>query len=83
MAYKSKFTGAKIDELLTLIQNQQDNPSSVLEGVSGADIMKNVTANDILSKLTGQQLVDKINTVENNITFTKYVNASAGAGKVS
>nr|DAU81279.1 MAG TPA: hypothetical protein [Caudoviricetes sp.] len=28
MAYKSKFTGAKVDELLTIVQNQQQNPSS-------------------------------------------------------
>lgn len=63
MAYKSKFTGAKIDELLTVVQTQQDNPTSILE------------------KLTGQDIINKINSVEGNIIFTKFVDCQGGAGK--
>ena len=74
MAYKSKFTGAKIDELLTAFQSQQDDPSSILEGISG---------DDILSKMTGQQIIDKINTVTGNIVFTKFVECTADAGKAN
>ena len=33
MAYKSRFTGAKIDELLEIVQNQQTNPGLVIENV--------------------------------------------------
>lgn len=63
MAYKSKFTGAKIDELLTVVQTQQDNPTSILE------------------KLSGQDIIDKINSVEGRIIFTKFVDCQGGAGK--
>lgn len=63
MAYKSKFTGAKIDELLTVVQTQQDNPTSILE------------------KLSGQDIIDKINSVEGSIIFTKFVDCHGGAGK--
>lgn len=63
MAYKSKFTGAKIDELLTVVQIQQDNPTSILE------------------KLSGQDIIDKINSVEGSIIFTKFVDCQGGAGK--
>lgn len=63
MAYKSKFTGAKIDELLTVVQTQQDSPTSILE------------------KLSGQDIIDKINSVEGSIIFTKFVDCQGGAGK--
>ena len=63
MAYKSKFTGAKIDKLLTVVQTQQDNPTSILE------------------KLSGQDIIDKINSVEGSIIFTKFVDCQSGAGK--
>lgn len=63
MAYKSKFAGAKIDELLTVVQTQQDNPTSILE------------------KLSGQDIIDKINSVEGSIIFTKFVDCQGGAGK--
>ena len=52
MAYKSRFTGAKIDELLEIVQNQQTNPGLVIE---------NVTGEQLLAKMTGQQIIDKIN----------------------
>lgn len=74
MAYKSKFTGAKVDELLTAVQTQQDNPPSILN---------NLTEKNILDKLTGQGIIDKINSVSGNIVFKKYVDCKSGAGKTS
>lgn len=81
MAYKSIYTGAKVDELLGVIQNQQTDPSNILKDVTGAMIMAKLTEKDIMDKLTGQGIINKINTVTSNITFTKYVNCSVGAGK--
>lgn len=72
MAYKSRFTGAKIDELLEIVQNQQTNPGLVIE---------NVTGEQLLSKMTGQQIIDKINSVGGNIVFTKFVDCQGGGGK--
>lgn len=72
MAYKSRFTGAKIDELLEIVQNQQTNPGSVIE---------NVTGEKLLEKMTGQQIIDKINSVGGNIVFTKFVDCQGGGGK--
>lgn len=72
MAYKSRFTGAKIDELLEIVQNQQTNPGLVIE---------NVTGEQLLAKMTGQQIIDKINSVGGNIVFTKFVNCQGGGGK--
>lgn len=72
MAYKSRFTGAKIDELLEIVQNQQTNPGSVI---------KNVTGEQLLAKMTGQQIIDKINSVGGNIVFTKFVDCQGGGGK--
>lgn len=83
MAYKSKFTGAKVDELLTLVQTQQQNPSSILEGLTEKNILDKLTADGILGKLTAQQLIDKINTVSGNIVFKKYVDCQANAGKTT
>lgn len=83
MAYKSKFTGAKVDELLTLVQTQQQNPSSILEGLTEKNILDKLTADGILGKLTAQQLIDKINTVSGNIVFKKYVDCQASAGKTT
>lgn len=74
MAYKSKFTGAKVDELLTAVRAQQDNPSSILN---------NLKEKNILDKLTGQGIIDKINSVSGNIVFKKYVDCQSGAGKTS
>lgn len=72
MAYKSRFTGAKIDELLEIVQNQQTNPGLVIE---------NVTGEQLLAKMTGQQIIDKINSVRGNIVFTKFVDCQGGGGK--
>lgn len=83
MAYKSKFTGAKVDELLTIVQNQQQNPSSILDGLTEKNILDKLTGDGIMSKLTGQQIVDKINTVSGNIAFKKFVDCQASAGKTT
>lgn len=72
MAFKSSFTGAKVDELLTWTDGIKTNP---------ADILEDISATDILNKLTGQQLIDKINSVSGNIVFTRFVDCQAGAGK--
>ena len=80
MAYKSKFTGAQIDEYLTIVQSQQANPGSVLDNVTEQDILNTLTEAGILSKLTGQGIINKINTVATNIVVTKYVDAQAGGG---
>ena len=72
MAYKSRFTGAKIDELLEIVQNQQTNPGLVIEDVTGEQL---------LAKMTGQQIIDKINSVGGNIVFTKFVDCQGGGGK--
>lgn len=72
MAYKSRFTGAKIDELLEIVQNQQTNPGLVIE---------NVTGEQLLAKMTGKQIIDKINSVGGNIVFTKFVDCQGGGGK--
>lgn len=72
MAYKSRFTGAKIDDLLEIVQNQQTNPGLVIE---------NVTGEQLLAKMTGQQIIDKINSVGGNIVFTKFVDCQGGGGK--
>lgn len=72
MAYKSRFTGAKIDELLEIVQNQKTNPGLVIE---------NVTGEQLLAKMTGQQIIDKINSVGGNIVFTKFVDCQGGGGK--
>lgn len=72
MAYKSRFTGDKIDELLEIVQNQQTNPGLVIE---------NVTGEQLLAKMTGQQIIDKINSVGGNIVFTKFVDCQGGGGK--
>ncbi len=74
MAYKSSFTGAKVDELLGWVDGVKTDPSTILEDIS---------ATDILDKLTGQQIIDKINSVTGNIVFTKFVDCRSGAGKTT
>lgn len=83
MAYKSKFTGAKVDELLTAVQTQQENPSSILNNLTEKNILDKLTGQGILDKLTGQGIIDKINSVSGNIVFKKYVDCQSGAGKTS
>lgn len=68
MAYKSKFTGAEIDEAIEQVRKWQANPETILSG------------DQIMAQLTGQQIIDKINSVSGSIVFTKFVDAQAGAG---
>lgn len=72
--FKSKFSGAKIDELLEFVNDMKTDPSNIL---------KNVSEKNILDKLTAQGLIDKINTVDTSINFKKYVDCQAGAGKTT
>lgn len=72
MAYKSKYTGSQVDSLLDRINGYPATPS---------EILNSLTAEKVLGLLTGQQIIDKINSVAGNITFTKYVDCRAGAGK--
>lgn len=81
MAYKSRFTGAKIDELLEIVQNQQTNPGLVIENVTGEQLLEKMTGQQLLAKMTGQQIIDKINSVGGNIVFTKFVDCQGGGGK--
>lgn len=74
MAYKSSYTGQKVDELLTFVDGIKTDPSSILDDVTGTDI---------LGKVTAQQLIDKINSVSGNIVFTKFVDCKSGAGKTT
>ena len=74
MAYKSSYTGQKVDELLTFVDGIKTDPSSILDDVTGTDI---------LDKVTAQQLIDKINSVSGNIVFTKFVDCRSGAGKTT
>ena len=60
MAYKSRFTGAKIDELLEIVQNQQTNPGLVIENVTGEQLLAKMTGQQIIDKMTGQQLLAKM-----------------------
>ena len=73
MAYKSKFTGAQVDDLLSRINDYPATPKEV--------ISENLTKDTILDLLTGQDIIDKINSVSGSIVFTKYVDCQAGAGK--
>lgn len=56
MAYKSKFTGAKVDELLTIVQNQQQNPSSILDGLTGQQIVDKI--NTVSGNIVFKKFVD-------------------------
>lgn len=81
MAYQSRFTGAKVDELLGVVQEQVDNPRKVLDNITGADILNKMSSSEIMSKISAQDIINKINEVSGNIRFTKYVECTAGAGK--
>lgn len=74
MAYKSRFTGAQVDNLLLAMQSFTNDFNTAFEN-------SNITGTTILSKITGQQLIDKINSVAGNIVFTKFVDCQLGAGK--
>lgn len=83
MAYKSKYTGAQVDSLLDRINGYPEDPQDILNDltITKEQITNVLTGADIMGMLTGQQIIDKINSVTGNITFTKYVDCQAGAGK--
>ena len=81
MAYKSKYTGAQVDSLLDRINDYPEDPSDILDSITKEQVKSVLTGEDIMGMLTGQQIIDKINSVTGNITFTKYVDCQAGAGK--
>lgn len=72
--YKSKYSGIKVDELLDFVSDIKNNPANILQNISGADI---------LAKMSSQEIIDKINSVDGNIEFKKYVDCQAGAGKTT
>lgn len=44
MAYKSKFTGAQIDNLLDKVNGWVETPSSILDGLTGQQIIDKINS---------------------------------------
>lgn len=58
MAYKSKFTGVEVDNLLTYVQKLQQNPDAVLQNMTGQaiiDKINTVTGNIVFTKFVDAQ----------------------------
>lgn len=58
MAYKSKFIGAEVDNLLTYVQTLQQNPDAVLQNMTGQaiiDKINTVTGNIVFTKFVDAQ----------------------------
>lgn len=58
MAYKSKFTGVEIDNLLAYVQTLQQNPDAVLQNMTGQaiiDKINTVTGNIVFTKFVDAQ----------------------------
>lgn len=58
MAYKSKFTGVEVDNLLTYVQRLQQNPDAVLQNMTGQaiiDKINTVTGNIVFTKFVDAQ----------------------------
>lgn len=58
MAYKSKFTGVEVDNLLTYVQKLQQNPNAVLQNMTGQaiiDKINSVTGNIVFTKFVDAQ----------------------------
>ena len=58
MAYKSKFTGAEVDNLLPYVQTLQQNPDAVLQNMTGQaiiDKINTVTGNIVFTKFVDAQ----------------------------
>lgn len=58
MAYKSKFTGVEVDNLLTYVQKLQQNPDAVLQNMTGQaiiDKINSVTGNIVFTKFVDAQ----------------------------
>jgi hypothetical protein len=58
MAYKSKFTGVEVDNLLAYVQTLQQNPDAVLQNMTGQaiiDKINTVTGNIVFTKFVDAQ----------------------------
>lgn len=58
MAYKSKFTGVEVDNLLAYVQTLQQNPDAVLQNMTGQaiiDKINSVTGNIVFTKFVDAQ----------------------------
>jgi hypothetical protein len=58
MAYKSKFTGVEVDNLLIYVQTLQQNPDAVLQNMTGQaiiDKINSVTGNIVFTKFVDAQ----------------------------
>lgn len=58
MAYKSKFTGVEVDNLLIYVQTLQQNPDAVLQNMTGQaiiDKINTVTGNIVFTKFVDAQ----------------------------
>lgn len=44
MAYKSKYTGAQVDNLLDKVNGWVETPSSILEGLTGQQIIDKINS---------------------------------------
>lgn len=58
MAYKSKFTGVEVDNLLIYVQKLQQNPDAVLQNMTGQaiiDKINTVTGNIVFTKFVDAQ----------------------------
>lgn len=58
MAYKSKFIGVEVDNLLTYVQTLQQNPDAVLQNMTGQaiiDKINTVTGNIVFTKFVDAQ----------------------------
>lgn len=59
MAYKSKFTGVEVDNLLAYVQTLQQNPDAVLQNMTGQaiiDKINTVTGNIVFTKFVDAQV---------------------------
>jgi hypothetical protein len=58
MAYKSKFTGVEVDNLLIYVQTLKQNPDAVLQNMTGQaiiDKINTVTGNIVFTKFVDAQ----------------------------
>ena len=60
MAYQSKFTGATVDELLTVVQNWKADPDSMMEDIDKSAFWGKISEEDILEKLTEEGILGKL-----------------------
>lgn len=59
MAYKSKFTGVEVDNLLIYVQTLKQNPDAVLQNMTGQaiiDKINTVTGNIVFTKFVDAQV---------------------------